>query len=48
MSNSDVFKSEDGGWYFWLGDNLRGPYDEYAWAHEELTKALENAKKEEE
>lgn len=46
MSNNDVFKPEDGSWYFWLGDNLHGPYDEYTRAHEELIKALESAKEE--
>lgn len=36
------FKSEeDGMYYFWLGDALHGPYDEYIDAHARLTKIVE-------
>lgn len=31
----------DDKYYFWLGDETRGPYDEYVEAHKALTKLLE-------
>ena len=41
------FKSDaDGQYYFWLGDALRGPYDEYTDAHTEMTRLIERANKE--
>lgn len=42
MTTTYPFESEeDGMYYFWLGDALHGPYDEYTDAHTRLTHMTE-------
>lgn len=42
MPTDRPFMSDtDNRWYFWLGNGLRGPFDEYNEAHAELNKLKE-------
>lgn len=44
MIVSNIFKSAmDGHYYFWIGDGLSVPFEEYNEAHAALTKRLEEA-----
>lgn len=45
--NYPFFSFTDGKYYFWLGGEAQGPYEEYVEAHAALTKYLEESKDEE-
>ena len=48
MPNDYPFVSDvDNKFYFWLGNGLQGPFDEYTDAHAELTRLMEAHGKEE-
>jgi hypothetical protein len=44
MPNDYPFVSDvDSKWYFWLGNGLQGPFDDYNEAHFELTRLTEGS-----
>lgn len=45
--NYPFFSFTDGKYYFWLGSDTVGPFDQYVEAHEEMSRMIEEAKKRE-